>query len=141
MQQRALVVLLVLATAVVFGATMFREQVADAAALLNVRVANSATDPVPVQQQGAARVTPADATELLLEDAFTASSGFRMIDVSSYRADPRHRRQLLCTRGRRLFSEALDKDGRLVPDRPLHDRQSSDPPGRLRRNRTALANV
>ena len=30
-------------------------------------------------------------------------------------AKPRHRRQLLCTRGRRLFSEALDKDGRLVP--------------------------
>ena len=52
MRQQVLSVLLVFAVAAGLGATVFREQVAAAAQLLNVQVMNDAANPVPVVQQG-----------------------------------------------------------------------------------------
>ena len=43
---------LTLVTGMVLGGTVFRAQVADAAAILQVRVVNTTADPVPVDQQG-----------------------------------------------------------------------------------------
>lgn len=47
---------MLLAVAIVLGGTVFRAQVADAAAILQVRVVNTPADPVPVDQLGTADV-------------------------------------------------------------------------------------
>jgi hypothetical protein len=49
--RKALVLGIVLVTSVVLGGTVFRQQVADAASMLNVFVTNDSSHPVPVREQ------------------------------------------------------------------------------------------
>ena len=85
MLRHALVVLLVLATAIGLGATVFREQVAEAAQLLSVQVQNTTAEPVPVQQQGTGQVASVDETELVMERLLTGLDPSEVLDVSAYR--------------------------------------------------------
>ena len=57
MRKRAGLAVLIILAGMVLGATVFREQVAQAAlAALKVQVVNSSTSPVPVHEQGTANV-------------------------------------------------------------------------------------
>jgi len=57
MRRSILGVVVVVAVAVVLGATVFREEIASAAATLNVLVTNDTSIPVPVRARGAVQVT------------------------------------------------------------------------------------
>jgi hypothetical protein len=76
MRHSILAALLVVAVATALGATVFREEVAAAAATLNVVVTNDATHPVPVHEQ--------IETQLLLDREFTDGQR-ETIDVAAYK--------------------------------------------------------
>jgi len=63
MRRRAGLAVLIILAGMVLGATMFREQVAQAAAaVLKVQVVNTSTSPVPVHEQGTANVNVTNPT-------------------------------------------------------------------------------
>jgi hypothetical protein len=73
MRKALIPALLIVVLSMVLGATVFREEVAQAAASLNVFVTNDTAHPVPVQQQGTATVNvanPGFETQLLLDQTF-----------------------------------------------------------------------
>lgn len=84
MHRPLLATLLLVSIAAALGATVFREQVADAAQTLVVTVSNDPAHPVPVQEQGTVTVTAPIETQLLVDRVFT--DGERAtIDVAAYK--------------------------------------------------------
>jgi hypothetical protein len=93
MRKALIAALLLIFASVVLGATVFREDVAQAASNINVFVNNDTAHPVPVHEQGTAQVNvtntrlPVDAgfqTQVLLNREF--SDGERAtIDVGAYK--------------------------------------------------------
>src|SRR4051794_11376553 len=74
----------VVVLAAVLGATVFREEVAAAAATLNVFVTNDAAHPVPVHEQGTLTVVAPVETQLLLDQTY--QDGDRVtLDVAAYK--------------------------------------------------------
>jgi hypothetical protein len=73
------VVGMVLLGGLLLGATVFRSQVADAAAaILNVKVLNTAAEPVPVRQQGPSDVNVTNGSLTLAAPAPVTSGGQRV---------------------------------------------------------------
>jgi len=84
MHRTLLATLLLVSIAAALGATVFREQVAEAAQNLVVTVSNDAAHPVPVHEQGTVTVTAPIETQLLVDREFT--DGERAtIDVAAHK--------------------------------------------------------
>jgi hypothetical protein len=93
MRKALIAALLLMSASVVLGATVFRENVAQAASSLNVFVNNDTAHPVPVHEQGTAQVNvtnmrlPVDAgfqTQVLLNRVFSGDER-ATIDVGAYK--------------------------------------------------------
>lgn len=84
MRRTLITAFLIVLVATVLGATVFREEVAAAAANLNVFVTNDAAHPVPVRQQGTLTVDAAYETQLLI-DQVVSNNDRITIPVAAYK--------------------------------------------------------
>jgi hypothetical protein len=76
MRRRMMVVVLLLALSALFGATIFREQIATAASgVLNVFVTNTSDHPVPVVEQGTQTVSVTGTTPVSITGTPTVAVG------------------------------------------------------------------
>jgi hypothetical protein len=85
MRHRLLPAVLLVTIAAILGATVFRAEIAGAAATLTVFVSNDATHPVPVHEQGTVTVSAPIETQVLVDRTFTGDER-ATIDVAAYKA-------------------------------------------------------